>query len=113
MKKIEAIIRPEKLAVVRTALEAGGYPGLTISEVEGHGKQKGALQCWHGENYKVDYLPKIKIEIVCTAEELYRIIDTIVGAAQTGELGDGKIFISEIQEVIRIRTREKGLEALV
>lgn len=112
MKKIEAIIRPERLAIVRSALESAGYPGLTISEVEGHGKQKGALQRWQGESYRVNYLPKIRIEIVCSENEMERIIYTIVDSAQTGELGDGKIFISDIHEVIRIRTRERGLEAL-
>ena len=112
MKKIEAIIRPEKLDSVRRALEVVGYSGLMISEIEGHGKQKGTVQQWRGEKYKVDILPKIRIEIVAKDQEVDRIVKTIADNAKTGELGDGKIFISEIANVIRIRTGEKGEAAI-
>ena len=112
MKKIEAIIRPEKLDTVRKALEDSGYPGITITEIEGHGKQKGTLQQWRGEKYKVDFLPKVKIEIVALTYEVEKIIETIQEAAFTGGVGDGKMFISDVAEVIRIRTRERGEKAL-
>lgn len=113
MKKIEAIIRPEKLDSIRMALEASGYPGITLSEIEGHGKQKGTVQQWRGEKYKVDFLPKVKLEIVCQDEELEKIVETILEAASTGGVGDGKIFIYDVAQVVRIRTREKGEKALV
>ncbi len=112
MKKIEAIIRPEKLESVQRALEKVGYSGLMISEIEGHGKQKGIVQQWRGEKYKVEFLPKIKIEIIVKDNEVERIIKTIVDSAKTGEIGDGKIFISHIENVIRIRTGEKGEQAI-
>ena len=112
MKKIEAIIRPEKLESVQRALEKVGYSGLMISEIEGHGKQKGIVQQWRGEKYKVEFLPKIKIEIIVKDDEVERIIKTIVDSAKTGEIGDGKIFISPIENVIRIRTGEKGEQAI-
>lgn len=112
MKKIEVVIRPEKLEAVRRALERVGYSGLTISEVEGHGKQKGIVQQWRGERYKVELLPKIKIELVVRDAEVDRITTTILENAKTGEIGDGKIFISGIDDVIRIRTGEKGEGAL-
>jgi nitrogen regulatory protein PII len=113
MKKIEAIIRPEKLDAIRMALEETGYPGITITETEGHGKQKGTVQQWRGERYKVDFLPKVKVEIVCQDHEVDKIVDTILDAASTGGMGDGKIFIYDIAQVVRIRTREKGDKALV
>lgn len=112
MKKIEAIIRPEKLEAVRRALETVGYTGLMISEIEGHGKQKGTVQQWRGEKYKVELLPKIKIEIVIGDAEVERITETIIDAAKTGEIGDGKIFIYTIDNAIRIRTGEEGAGAL-
>ena len=112
MKKIEAIIRPEKLESVQRALEKVGYSGLMISEIEGHGKQKGIVQQWRGEKYKVEFLPKIKIEIIVKDNEVERIIKTIVDSAKTGEIGDGKIFISPIENAVRIRTGEKGEQAI-
>lgn len=112
MKKIEVIIRPEKLESVQRALEKVGYSGLMISEIEGHGKQKGIVQQWRGEKYKVAFLPKIKIEIIVKDNEIERIIKTIVDSAKTGEIGDGKIFISPIENVVRIRTGEKGEQAI-
>lgn len=113
MKKIEAIIRPEKLDTVREALEDSGYPGITITEIEGHGKQKGTVQQWRGEKYKVDFLPKVKVEIVCVNQDLERILTAVQNAAFTGSVGDGKIFVSDITEVLRIRTKERGERALV
>lgn len=112
MKKIETIIRPEKLESVRRALEAAGCSGLMISEIEGHGKQKGVVQQWRGEKYKVELLPKIKIDIVARDQDLGRITKTIIDNAKTGEIGDGKIFISNIEDAIRIRTGEKGEAAV-
>jgi nitrogen regulatory protein P-II 1 len=113
MKKIEAIIRPEKLEGVRQALELSGYPGITITEIEGPGNQKGAVHMWRGEQYKLDFLPKIKVEIVCLDQESEKIIQTIVDTAFTGGVGDGKIFVYDVSEVVRIRTRERGEKALV
>lgn len=112
MKKIEAIIRPEKLEAVRRALETVGYSGLMITEIEGHGKQKGVVQQWRGEKYKVDLLPKVKIEIVVKDQDVERITKAVIDSAKTGEIGDGKIFISHIENAIRIRTGEKGDIAL-
>jgi len=112
MKKIEAIIRPEKLEAVRTALIKAGCNGLMLTEIEGHGRQKGMVQQWRGEKYKIELLPKIKIEIVVSDKEAERIIKTIIENAKTGEIGDGKIFIYNIEEAIRIRTEEKGDSAL-
>ncbi len=112
MKKIEVIIRPEKLEVVRRALEAAGCSGLMISEIEGHGKQKGVVQQWRGEKYKVELLPKIKIEAVVKDEDVEKITKIVIDNARTGEIGDGKIFIYTIENAIRIRTGEKGESAL-
>lgn len=112
MKKIEAIIRPEKLEVVRRVLEKAGCAGIMITEIEGHGKQKGIVQQWRGEKYRVELLPKIKIEIVAKDQDLGRITKAIVENAKTGEIGDGKIFVSNIDDAIRIRTGESGESAL-
>ena len=112
MKKIEAIIRPEKLGEVRAALERSGYPGITITEIEGHGLQKGIVQRWRGEEYRIDMLPKVKVEIVVGDAEAETIIQTIMEAAYTGSVGDGKIFVYDVEEVVRIRTRERGQRAL-
>lgn len=113
MKKIEAIIRPEKLDSVRLALEESGYPGISITEIEGHGMQRGTIQQWRGEDYKLDYLPKAKVEIVCVDTDEEKIIQTILDSAFTGGIGDGKIFVYDVHEVVRIRTRERGEKALV
>lgn len=112
MKKIEAIVRPEKLDEVRKALEAAGYPGITITEVEGHGKQKGVTQQWRGEAYKMDLLSKTKVEIVVSDKDQEKIISAIQKVAVTGNVGDGKIFVSDVSDVIRIRTNERGEKAL-
>ncbi len=112
MKHIIAVIRPEKLDDVRHALEKVGYSGLMISEIQGHGKQKGIVQQWRGEKYKVDLISKIKLEVVVKDGEAEAIKKTIIENARTGEIGDGKIFITHVDEVIRIRTGEEGEIAL-
>ncbi|MBI3318109.1 MAG: P-II family nitrogen regulator [Candidatus Omnitrophica bacterium] len=112
MKKIEAIIRPEKLDEVRQALEKVGFPGLNISEVEGHGKQKGVVQQWRGEQYRVELLPKVRVEIVVSDGDAKKIVRAIQETSKTGAVGDGKIFVSSVDEVIRIRTGETGESAL-
>lgn len=112
MKKIEAIIRTEKLDPVRQGLTESGYPGITITEIEGHGMQKGTFQRWRGEDYKVELLPKIKIEIVCKDKDLDRLVETVIEHAFTGGLGDGKIFVYDVAGAFRIRTRESGESAL-
>lgn len=112
MKKIEAIIRPEKLELVRRALETAGCVGIMITEIEGHGKQKGVVQQWRGEKYKVELLPKIKIDVVVGDQDVDKITKAIIESARTGEIGDGKIFVSSVENAIRIRTQEKGEIAL-
>ena len=112
MKKIEAIVRPEKLDEVRQAIEAAGYPGITVTEAVGHGRQKGITQQWRGETYRVDFLPKVKLEIVTGDADVDGIVQAIVKAAKTGAVGDGKIFISDVREVVKIRTGEKGEGAI-
>jgi len=112
MRKIEIIIRPEKLSDVTTALEKIGYSGIMITEIEGHGKQKGVVQQWRGEKFKVSFLPKIKIEIVAKDCDAENIVKIVIDSARTGEIGDGKIFISPVENVVRIRTGEEGEKAL-
>jgi nitrogen regulatory protein P-II 1 len=112
MKKIEAIIRVEKLDEVRTALKELGYPGLTVTRVEGHGKQKGLVEQFRGRKYVVELLPKVKLEIGVKDDEVDKIVEIIVKTARTGQIGDGKIFISPLDDVIRIRTGEKGDSAI-
>ncbi|MDD5687434.1 MAG: P-II family nitrogen regulator [Elusimicrobia bacterium] len=108
MKKIEAIVRPAKLESIRQSLEESGFPGLMVTEIEGCGKQKGIDQQWRGKKYKVELLPKIKIEIVAKDQDVERIVKVISETAKTGAIGDGKIFIYNIENAIRIRTGEKG-----
>jgi nitrogen regulatory protein P-II 1 len=112
MKHIIAIVRPEKIDPVRQALSKIGCSGLMISEIEGHGKQKGLTQQWRGEKYSIDLIPKIRLELVVADRDLEKIKKTIIETARTGEVGDGKIFISDVEEVIRIRTGEEGEPAL-
>ncbi len=104
MKKIEAIIRPEKLPAVRGALEELGYPGMTLSEVKGYGKQGGQTQQWRGVKYEIEFQPKLKIEIVVIDGDAARIVSAIMRAARTGETGDGKIFVIPVDGAVRIRT---------
>lgn len=112
MKKIEAVVRPEKVTPILRALEKVGYAGVMVTEIQGHGKQKGLTQQWRGEKYRVEFLPKVKMEIVVKDSEVKAITQTIVQVARTGEIGDGKIFISPIEDIIRIRTDEHGEEAI-
>jgi nitrogen regulatory protein P-II 1 len=112
MKKIEAVIKPFKLDEVREALSAIGVTGLTVTEVKGFGRQKGHTELYRGAEYVVDFLPKIKIEIVVTAALLDASIDAIIKAAQTGKIGDGKIFVTSVEKVIRIRTGETDEAAI-
>ena len=112
MKKIEAIIKPFKLEEVREALSEIGVSGLTVTEVKGFGRQKGHTELYRGAEYVVDFLPKIKIEVVVTSAMLDLVLETIVKAAHTGKIGDGKIFVSKIEKVIRIRTGETDETAI-
>ena len=112
MKKILAIIRPDKLEEVKQTLEQIGCHGLTIKEVRGRGRQLGITESYRGHDYKVDMLPKTEIEIVTSEKDLEEIVQTIIKTAQTGDIGDGKIFISPVEEVIRIRTGERGEKAI-
>ena len=112
MKKIEAIIRPESLNVVKNALDELGYPGMTITDVKGHGKQKGKKQIWRGKEYKVEFLPKLKLEIIVIDEDVGKIVSAIMMETRTGNIGDGKIFIYPVEDAIRIRTGESGDNAI-
>jgi nitrogen regulatory protein PII len=112
MKKVEAIIRPFKLDEVKEALIELGAKGMTITEVRGYGRQKGHTETYRGSEYRIEFVPKIKIEIVIEKEKLDKVIEAILKTAKTGQIGDGKIFVSEIEDVIRIRTEESGREAL-
>ena len=112
MKKIEAIVKPFKLDEVREALSEMGVTGLTVSEVKGFGRQKGHTELYRGAEYVVDFLPKVKIEAAITDDLVDRVIEAIEKAANTGKIGDGKIFVFELEQVIRIRTGETGAEAL-
>jgi nitrogen regulatory protein PII len=112
MKKIEAIIRPFKLDEVKEALIEEGVRGLTISEVRGYGRQKGHTETYRGSEYRIEFVPKIKIEVVVDKNKVEKVVDAILRTAKTGQVGDGKIFISNIEDVIRIRTEESGPEAL-
>lgn len=112
MKKIEAIIKPFKLEDVKEALASMGVEGMTVSEVKGFGRQKGHTEIYRGSEYTVDFLPKIKIEIVLADAQAAPALDAIVKAAKTGKIGDGKVFVSSIENAIRIRTEEKGEQAV-
>ena len=112
MKKIEAIIKPFKLDDVKEALQDVGLQGITVTEAKGFGRQKGHTELYRGAEYVVDFLPKVKIEVVCDDALLDRAIEAIMAAARTGRIGDGKIFVSDIQDVIRIRTGERGEDAV-
>lgn len=112
MKKIEAIIKPHKLDDVREALSEAGIAGLTVSEVKGYGRQKGHSETYRGAEYKIDFLPKVKLEIALVDEQVDRCIELIINNAKTGKIGDGKIFVSNLERVIRIRTSEENDEAV-
>ncbi len=112
MKKIEAVIKPFKLEEVKEALSNVGIKGLTVSEVKGFGRQKGHKELYRGAEYEIEFLPKVKLEIVVPDSEVENVIDAIVSSARTGRLGDGKVFVNPVEEVIRIRTGERGEEAI-
>jgi nitrogen regulatory protein PII len=112
MKKIEAIIKPHKLEDVKNALEKAGVAGMTVSEVRGFGRQKGHTEIYRGSEYTVDFMPKLKLEIVVDDADADAVEKAIIDSARTGKIGDGKVFISEIGSVVRIRTGERGPEAL-
>jgi nitrogen regulatory protein P-II 1 len=112
MKKIESIIRPHLLDAVKNALQEIGIMGMTITEVKGFGRQKGHTETYRGSEYKIDFLPKIKIEVVLPEEMVEQAIQAIAGTAKTGKFGDGKIFVIPVEEVVRIRTGERGEHAL-
>ena len=112
MKKIEAIVKPFKLEDVKEALREIGIEGMTVSEVKGFGRQKGHTEIYRGSEYTVDFLPKIKLEIVAADEQVERAVETIVSSAKTGKIGDGKVFVSHIEEAVRIRTDERGEQAV-
>ncbi|MFZ2322989.1 MAG: P-II family nitrogen regulator [Ignavibacteriaceae bacterium] len=112
MQKIEAIIRPHKIDEVKEALHEAGFPGLTVSEVRGYGRQKGHKEVYRGTEYNIDFVPKLKIEIVCSDNKVETAIDIILKTAKTDQVGDGKIFIYDLKDAIRIRTGESGESAL-
>ena len=112
MKKLEAIIKPFKLEEVKEALAELGIEGMTVTEVKGFGRQKGHTEIYRGSEYTVDFLPKVKFEIVITDDRVQRAVDAIVQAAKTGKIGDGKVFVLSIEDAIRIRTEERGEAAI-
>jgi len=112
MKRIEAIVRPFKLDEIKIALVNAGIVGMTVSEVRGFGRQKGQTERYRGSEYTVEFLQKLKVEIVVNDDQVDTVIDKIISAARTGEIGDGKIFVSPVERVVRIRTGERNLEAI-
>jgi nitrogen regulatory protein P-II 1 len=112
MKKIETIVKPFKLDEVKSALTQIGVQGMTVSEVKGFGRQRGHTEVYRGAEYMIDFVPKAKIEVIVTDEMVTQVIETIERAAKTGKIGDGKIFVSPVEEVIRIRTGERGKDAI-
>jgi nitrogen regulatory protein P-II 1 len=112
MKKIEAIIRPEKLNSLREKLDAKGFSGMTATEVKGRGRQKGIALQWRAGDYRVEFLPKMKVEVVVDDQDAEVVINTICDTVQTGEAGDGKIFVYPVEDVVRVRTKERGCGAV-
>ena len=112
MKKVEAVIRPHLLDAVKTALEGVGIVGMTVTEVKGFGRQKGHTETYRGSEYQVEFLPKVKVEVAVPAELVESTIEAFLGAAKTGKFGDGKVFVTNLAEAVRIRTGERGEEAL-
>lgn len=112
MQKVEAIIRPEKLQVVKMALEELNHSGMTLSEVRGHGVQRGVTEQWRGRSFAVEYLTKVKVELVVTDSDVDAVVDRIIEAARTGEVGDGKIFVTQVSSAVRIRTGDRDDAAL-
>ncbi|MBX3420015.1 MAG: P-II family nitrogen regulator [Pirellulaceae bacterium] len=112
MKKVEAIVRHFKLEDIKNALTEAGVHGMTVTEVRGYGRQKGHTEVYRGTEYNVDFVPKVKVEVVCNDSSLQSVISTILQAGKTGQIGDGKIFITNLHDVVRIRTGESGEEAI-
>jgi nitrogen regulatory protein P-II 1 len=112
MKKVEAVVRDEKLSVTKEALKALGVAGMTVTEVKGHGTQKGIVEVYRGREYAVDLLPKIKVEAIVDDKDVKKVTNAICEVARTGSIGDGKIFISDVSDMIRIRTGESGTKAI-
>jgi len=112
IKRVEAIIRPEKLEPLRILLEELKAPGMMVTEIEGHGKQRGVLHQWRGKTYNSVYVPKVKVEVIVPDKQVKKLVDAIMEVCRSGSVGDGKIFISEIKDAIRIRTKEKGEKAV-
>jgi nitrogen regulatory protein P-II 1 len=112
VKKVEAIIKPFKLEDVKEALSNVGVKGLTVSEVKGFGRQKGHKELYRGAEYEIEFLPKVKLEVVVADSELENVIEAIISSARTGRLGDGKVFVTPVEEVLRIRTNERGEDAI-
>ena len=112
MKLITAVIKPFKLDDVKTALETFGVQGLTVSEVQGYGRQKGHTEVYRGAEYKVDFVPKVRVEVVVSDGDAADVLDVISKAAQTGKIGDGKVWVTTVDDVVRVRTGERGVEAL-
>ncbi len=108
MKKIEAIIRPEKFDIVKDSLTDKGFGGMSVLEIKGHGNQKGVSEVWRGKRYRVDMLPKTKIELVVSDDDAEQVVQIIIDVSQTGSIGDGKIFVSDISNVYRVRTGDQG-----
>ena len=113
MKKIEAVIRPSAVDAVVRVLDEAGHAGIMVTEIEGHGRQKGISQQWRGQEYKVDMLPKVKIEVVVSNKDVDEMVKRISSVTKTGQIGDGKIFVIDVTEAVRIRTGERGDAALV
>jgi nitrogen regulatory protein PII len=112
MKMVEAIVKPFKLDEVKDALTKAGIQGMTVEEVKGFGRQKGHTELYRGAEYSVDFLPKVKIQVLVSDDKAAKVVEVITDSARTGKIGDGKIFVTEVEEVIRIRTGEKGAEAI-
>ena len=112
MKKLEAVIQPHKLDEVKDALTGAGVEGITVSEVRGHGRQKGHTETYRGHEYKIDLLPKVKLEMIVPAARVEQVIDVLSKAARSGKIGDGKIFISSVEDAVRIRNGDRGETAL-
>ena len=112
MRLVTAIVKPFTLDAVKTALEALGVSGMTVSEVQGHGRQKGHTEVYRGAEYTVDFVPKVRVEVLCDDETAARVVDAVVEAARTGKIGDGKVWTVAVDDVVRVRTGERGSDAL-
>jgi nitrogen regulatory protein P-II 1 len=112
VKLVTAVVKPFKLEDVKTALATLGLNGLTVSEVQGYGRQKGHTEVYRGAEYTVDFVPKVRVEVLVDGVDVDRVVDTLVEAARTGKIGDGKVWVTEVDEVVRVRTGERGLDAI-